>query len=314
MSKVAQIRQIIKETQELVEEVGRDVSETVENYNLALEEFRVTKESIRLSAIDELQEALEGVKHLPQTEFEPDIVEEEMEPLQELEPPKRYEVEEPKAGVFKAKFYGFITFLVMLVGFILTGALMRHLDPLSLVGTQWRQSIEESFGFFSSLVIQSSDAGAAIGMVLALVLSFGVGYLVYYFLLMRAAAKNLAKAQEIFEEARNWSQEQRAFIGRVKDVLSFLQDAGFATKGLKLFGDEYGARVKRARFFDGEDFEAMSAHAKEEVQTAQKLLAKLSQLANLELYAKDLEVASSVKEAINAAKEQLDRLKEKVYG
>lgn len=310
MSKIAKIKEIIKEAQELVDEVSRDVNEKVENYNLALEEFRVAKESIKLSAIDELQEAIEGIQNLPEAEFEPEIVEEEMEPLHELEPPKIYEVQEPKTGVFKAKFWGFVTFLVVLAAFVLTGAFMRHIDPLSFFGSQWRQSLEESFGFFSALITQSGDAGAAIGMVVSLAAAFGLGYLVYYLLLSQAATKNLARAQEVFEEAKHWSKEQRSFIEKLKNIVQFLQDANYTAKGLKLFGEEFGARVKRARFFEGEDFSTMSQHAKDEVQRAQQLHAKLSQLAALELYAKDYELALSVKEAIASAKSLLETLKE----
>ena len=192
---------------------------------------------------------------------------------------------------------------------------MRHIDLLSITPQNWRQNLEEAFGFYSSLVTQSADAGAAIGIAIALGAGALLGYLVYWLLANAAAAKNLSKAKAIFEEARAWSEEQRVLIEKLKKVGEFLREALYTLRGNKHFGDEYGARVKRARFFEGDDYEAMSPVSKEEVSTAQRLYGTLQRLGRLRLYATgDFEIAPSVVAVIEEARVQMISLKERIYG
>ncbi|MRJ01950.1 MAG: hypothetical protein GXO19_07070 [Epsilonproteobacteria bacterium] len=314
MSKIAQIRQIIRESRELVDEVTRDLHEAVNHYNLALEEHRVIKENIRLATLDELREALEGIENLPQKEAQPIVVEDGSEPLRPIDPPEPYEIEEPSAGLFKAKFWGFLTFLVALAAIVGVGALMRNVDPMAISPENWRESLEKAFGFYSSLITQSPDAGAALGVVVALAVAALLGYLVYFLIANGAASRNLLKAQEVFEEVQEWSEEQRRFIEKLRGVGEFLKGANRTLQGGKLFGDEFAARVKRARFFDGDDFAQMGPVARGESESAQELDLTLRRLSEMELYAKDFEIAQPVKRALEEGAQLVDRLKKRVYG
>ena len=313
MTKIAQIQKIVRESHELAEEIYQDLTESIQNYNIALEEFRTLQESLKLSTIDELRESLEGIENLPEEIYEPQI-QEELDELTPLQEPKKFEIQEPKAGVLRAKFFGFFIFLLLLILLVGVAIFMRHIDPLLIVSSQWRESLENVFGFYSSLILGSADAGAAMGVILVLVISFGAGFLVYYLMLQSAAKKNLAAAKALFEDVKNWAQEQREQIEKIKKVCEFLEDAIFTIKGCRLFGDEYGARVKRERFFEGDDFVKMSDIGKSEIQSAQSLLAKLTQLASLRLYAKDFEIAQSTRSILQDARSFLNSLKAKIYG
>jgi hypothetical protein len=315
MSKVTQIQRITGEAKMLVDEVYRDLVEATNSYNLLLEEFEATQQSVTLSSLNELQESLDGMKHLPPVPSEPQIAQEDFEPLKPLEVPNPPEVNEPKIGLFKAKFWGFMTFLAVVVGFAVGGAVMRHIDLGSITPENWRQNLEEAFGFFSSLITRTPDSGAAIGIVAALGVGALLGYLVYWMLANTAAAKNLSKAKEIFARAKEWSEEQRAFIEKLKKMGEFLQEGIYALQAERYFGDEFGARVKRARFFEGDDYEAMSPVAKDEVATAQRLQAALRRMTDLKLYAtSDYEVAPDVKAVFKEARKEVDGIKKRIYG
>ncbi|MRI84248.1 MAG: hypothetical protein C6I00_07500 [Nitratiruptor sp.] len=314
MSKIAQVREILEQTRELVDEVQRDVSEAIERYNLSLEEHRVAKESIKLATLDELQEALEGIEHLPQEEYEPQIVQEGYAPLEPLDPPEPFEVEEPSEGLFKAKVLGFFTFLVTLVGIVAVGGFMRHIDPLAIDESNWRQSLEEIFGFYSALVTQTPSAGPALGTALAFALAGLLGYLVYWIVANKAAARNLVKARELFEAAKRWSQEQRELIEKLRSIQRFLEEANRTITGTRLFGDEFAARVKRAKFFDGTDYEGMHPVAQEETREALQLQKRLTLLAQSDLLAQEFSIAPAIQKLYEDARTLMERLKARIYG
>ncbi len=311
MSRLAQIRSIVQEAKELAQEVGRDLGESVEEYNLALKEFESVQESIKLATVDELKEALAG---LPKEEiYEPEIVE-EGEVLSELPEPQILEVEEPKEGLFRAKFLGFLSALVVFAASVLGGAVLKNIDLTQLQSSNLRESLEGVFSFYSSLITGSPHAGAAIGSVVIIALSLLVGYLVYLFLASGAAKSNLEIAKGMLNNVKEWSEEQRSFIEKLKNLTSYLHQSLQNMRGAKVFGEEFAARVKRARFFEGDEIEQMSDMARGEIEHAHKLLQTLASVAALKLYAKDWELSEHVKEQLEETGRFVEELKAQIYG
>ncbi|GEM_PF-3282373 len=314
MGRVGEIKKIISQAKELVEECKKDLVEKVEEYNISLDEFQRQKEIIKTSTIDDVEEVLDEIDNLPENPYQVEVVEEDMERLEPVEIPEVYEVEEPISGFFKAKFFGFIAFLLSLLAFLTVALVMKRYDLTALNLQNWQKYIEDGFNFYSSLLLQTSDTSPIVGGIVITALSFAVGYLVYFIVVHSAASKNLQRAREIFEEAKEWVERQKEFIERLKERISFLKDTNHTLEGLRIFGEEFASRGKRDIFFEGRDFEGFSQIAKDEILSLQKLDLELNTAAKLELYVEGDDIASVVKSRIDEMKELINSLKAKIYG
>ncbi len=313
MGKLAEIKRLTEESRNLVEEFQRDLNEAIEEYNSVLREFEVIKESIELSTLKEIEEALDGMEHLPQISLKPVVeCEDEEALLRELEPEKPYEVEEPRAGTFGAKFWGFITAVVVFLGFGAFGAYMKRLnfDP-ALIDMKF---FEQSYGFFSDLLTGTSDSAPALGVVLAGGISILLGYFVYLALLNRAASQNLQRAEAIFEAAKEYVKEKEPFMQKVKGFREFFKKALETIKGARIFGDEFEAKVKRIRFFEGDDYEALSSGSQEDVKILCLLRNDLEVVVAMKPFEKDGAVASEVVSLIEDIEKDVESAKKRVYG
>ncbi|BCD68923.1 hypothetical protein [Nitratiruptor sp. YY09-18] len=313
MGKLAQIKELIDEAKSIVEETTADVSEAVASYNTKLEEIKVLQESLASHTLSQIESSLSNLQNAPELLYEPEVIEESMEILEPLQAPEPFEIQEPRAGLLQAKFWGFVTFLLTLVVLLGIGIFMRHISFAALQ-SNLENTLSQSASFFSSLLVQSPHAGPAFGTVLILIVSLALGYGVYWILASKAARYNIAQAQNILEQAREWSHERREFLQKIQEVTKFLNDVLFALQGVKLFGEEFSARVKRARFFDGSDFTTLPTVAQGEVSTLQNIAAKAQNLAKLQLYAQDFIIAQSVRSAIDDAKALINSIKVKIYG
>ena len=313
MGKLAQIKELVQKSEELVDEVYKDLVEEVDEYNEMVQKLQMTQESIQLATLPNLQEAFEGMENLPEVPMEPQI-EEDQESIKKLDIPRKYEIQEPRTGLFGAKLFGFLTFLIVGIGAFVVGAMMKKIDLMSMNGQNWRQSLEDVLGFYSSLITQSSDAGPALGSVVIAVAAIGGGYLVYFLLANSAASKNLTKAQEMYQSVKEWCEEQRSLIEKLRSLRMRLKDALYVLEGNRIFGEEFAARVKRVRFFDGDDYMNLSERPKEEVDSARLLLANLSSLAHQKFYIQDFALASSIQSILDEARTLMESIKEKIYG
>jgi hypothetical protein len=313
MGKIAQIKSIIDEAKEIVQECKKDLVESVEEYNLKLDEFNREKEIIKSSTIANVEDVLSKIENLPENPYEPEVIDEDLEKLSKASIGDIYEVDEPKSGFFKGKFYGFIAFLLSLVAFLAIGLYMKKYNLASIDFNQWQKYIEDGFGFYGSFILQDSNM-QIVGLALAIAVSFFIGYVVYLIVVLSAASTNLERAKEIFEEAKRWVEEKREFIEELKERISFLSLTNFNLKALRVFADEFESRVKRDMLFEKNDFNSYSKIAKEESITLLEIDGKLQRVVDFEIGLKDNKIANSVKAQVEELKDFVDNLKGKIYG
>ncbi|MRI58899.1 MAG: hypothetical protein C6H99_05265 [Epsilonproteobacteria bacterium] len=313
MGKLAKIRSLTEEAKNLVEEFQRDLNEAIEEYNAALKEFEVVKESVELSTLKEIDEALEGMEHLPQIPLKPVIeCEDEGAILREIEPEEPYEVEEPRSGTFAAKFWGFVVAVLLFLGFGAVGAYLKNLNlDLSMIDMKF---IEQAYGFYSDLITGTSGSAPALGIVLAAAVSILVGYLVYLAFVGKAASMNLQRAEAIFEAAKSYVEQKEPFLHKVKTLKEFFQKALATLKSARIFGDEYEARAKRIRFFEGDDFEALSSPSKTDIIDLCYLKNDLEVIVASKPYEQNDMVAPEVVALFDDVDRDVAKIKQRIYG
>ncbi len=309
MSKIAQIRSIVSDAKEMVEEVEREVVESVEEYNLALAELESLKESISLSDLHEMQDALSSIQNLPQ-EPAKELAECE-DKLISIDPPQPYEVKEPKSGTFAAKFWGFVVALLVFVGLGAIGAYFKKLnfDP-SMIDMKF---IEQAFGFYSDLITGSSGSAAALGIALGALVAIVIGYIVYWIMINAAASSNLSRAQALFEGAKEYVQRQREFLQHLKKWREFLQKAVKTLKGAKLFSDELSAKVERIKFFEGEDYQQYERNSQKDIADLMILNQMLKAFTQMELCKNEEEIDQEVRNFFNELEQTVENIKQRVY-
>ena len=309
MSKLAQIRSIVAEAKEMVEEVEREVVESVGEYNLTLTELESLKESISLSDLHEMQDALSSIQNLPQ---EPAKKLAECEDkLISIDPPQPYEVKEPKSGTFAAKFWGFMVALFTFMGLGILGAYFKKLnfDP-SLIDMKF---VEQAFSFYSDLLTGSSGSAAALGITAAGLVAVGIGYIVYWVMISAAASSNLSRAQALFEGAKEYVQQQREFLQHLKRWKEFLKKAVQTLKGAKLFSDELSAKVERIKFFEGNDYQKYRQNSQQDIADLIKLNHMLVAFVEMEICKKEDEIDQEVQKFFNELEKMVERIKQRVY-
>lgn len=309
MSKLAQIRSIVAEAKDMVEEVEREVVESVGEYNAALAEFESLKDSVSLSELKEIKDALASIKNLP-SQSTLDVIECE-ESLTHIDPPSPFEVKEPTSGTFAAKFWGFIVTILVFGGLGAVGAYFKNLnfDP-TMIDMKF---VEEAFGFYSDLITGSSGSAAALGIAAAALVSIISGYIVYWVMVNAAASSNLAKAQALFEEAKEYVKRQREFLERVNGWKGFLQKIIGTVKSAKVFSDELSAKVERIKFFEGDDFTNYQKSSKKDIEDLIKLNEELIAFAKIELCKEGEDIAQEVKSFFEQLERSVEDLKQRVY-
>jgi len=253
------------------------------------------------------------MENLPQVPLKPVIeCEDENAILRELEPEEPYEVDEPRSGTFAAKFWGFVVALLVFLGFGAVGAYLKNLnlDP-SMIDMKF---IEQAYGFYSDLITGTSDSAAALGIVLTAAISILIGYLVYLALVSKAASSNLQRAEAIFEAAKSYVQEKEPFMHKVKALREFFQKALQTLKGARVFGDEFEARAKRIRFFEGNDYEALSAPSKEDIKDLCVLKNDLEVIVAIKPCEKDGTVAVEIVELFEDVDKDVSQIRRRIYG
>ncbi len=309
MGKLAQTRKLIQEAKNLVQEFEQELTGEIEEYNLALEEVQVQKEALQTS-LQNMETALEGIQNLPEVAVEP-VVEVEGEELQEITPPAPYTIEEPKVGSFAAKFWGFIATILVFAALGLVGAVMQKLTIApQMIDMKF---IEQAFGFYGALIVGNSPQATWVGIGAAALVSLIVGWIVYLIVLNSAAAKNLQLAQQIYEEAKEYIQSHEPLLQKVKNLKAFLQESVHKIKGVKILGDEFAARVHRARFFEGEDFKQYQLLSRDEVSTLLQLRGKTLALLQMRLVATQEGIVPEVQEFFESVAEDIQRIKEWIY-
>ncbi len=309
MSKLAQIRSIIAEAKDMLEEVEREVVESVGEYNATLAEFNTLKDSISLSELEEMKDALASIKNLP-SQSAPSTMECE-ERLTHIDPPASFELKEPKSGTFAAKFWGFIVAVLVFVGLGAVGAYFKNLnfDP-SLIDMKF---VEDAFGFYSDLITGSSGSAAALGIAVAAFVSIITGYIVYWVMVNAAASSNLSKAQALFEEAKEYVNKQKEFLQRVKAWREFLQKVIDTVKSAKIFSDELSAKVTRIKFFEGDDFTKYKETSKEDVKDLLRLNEQLIVFTTMELCKEGDAISPEVENFFDELYQSVENIKKRVY-
>jgi len=309
MGKLAQTRKLIQEAKNLVQEFERELTKEIEEYNLALEEVQVQKEALQTS-LQNMETALEGIQNLPEVAIEP-VVEVEGEELSHVTPPSPYTVQEPTIGSFAAKFWGVIATIFVFAALGLVGAVMQKLtiDP-QMIDMKF---IEQAFGFYGALIVGSSSQAAWVGIGAAALVSLIVGWIVYLIVLNSAAAKNLQLAQQIYEEAKEYIQSHEPLLQKIKNLKAFLQESLHKMRGLRILDDEFGARVHRARFFEGEDFEQYQPLSRDEVSTLLQLRGKTLALLQMRLVATQEGIVPEIREFFESVAEDIQKIKEWIY-
>ncbi len=309
MGKLAQTRKLIQEAKSLVQEFEQELTHEIEAYNLALEEVQVEKEVLE-ATMQNMDGALEGIQNLPELPLEP-VVEVEGEELSKIAPPPPYSVEEPKVGSFAAKFWGFVTALLVFVGLGIGGAVMQKLtiapDMIDL------HFIEQAFGFYGKLIVGSSPQAPWIGISVAGLMALIIGLIVYLIVLNSTAAKNLRLARQIYDEVKEYIQKHEPLLQKVKNLKTFLQQSVRKIKGVKVLGDEFGARVQRVRYFEGDDFEQYQPLSKEETMKLLELKAKAAALVQMRLVATQEGIAKEVEEFFEEVEKEIEKIKEWIY-
>ena len=309
MGKLAQTRQLIQEAKNLVQEFEQELTHEIEKYNLALQELQVQKETLQ-TTVENMDSALEGVEHLPEVAVEP-VVEIEGEELQEITPPAPYTIEEPKIGSFAAKFWGFVTAILVFVGLGLVGAVMQKLTITpQMIDMKF---VEQAFGFYGALIVGNTPQAAWIGIAAATLVSLIVGWIVYLIVLSSAAGKNLQLAQQIYEEAKAYIQSHEPLLQKVKNLKAFLQESVHKIKGIKILGDEFAMRVHRVRYFEGEDFEQYQPISKDETTTLLQLKGKAVALLQMRLVAIQEGIVQEVAQFFEGVGEDIEKIKEWIY-
>ena len=309
MGKLAQTRQLIQEAKNLVQEFEQELTHEIEKYNLALQELQVQKETLQ-TTVENMDSALEGVEHLPEVAVEP-VVEVEGEELQEITPPAPYTIEEPKIGSIAAKFWGFVTAILVFVGLGLVGAVMQKLTITpQMIDMKF---VEQAFGFYGALIVGNTPQAAWIGIAAAALVSLIVGWIVYLIVLSSAAGKNLQLAQQIYEEAKAYIQSHEPLLQKVKNLKAFLQESVHKIKGIKILGDEFAMRVHRVRYFEGEDFEQYQPISKDETTTLLQLKGKAVALLQMRLVAIQEGIVQEVAQFFEGVGEDIEKIKEWIY-
>ncbi len=311
MSKLAQIRSIIQEARELIEEFRTDAVAAIEEYNANLASLTTLQESIALTDVPRIKENLNSFTGLSEQTLTPIIECEDSEsllaPADPLEP---FEVEEPRRGAIAAKLWGVVAALAFFVILGIVGAVLQHLaiDPAQINAKQLLQSYALYKQFLPGM-----NASPYIGVALAALVSILFGILVSWALLHKAATSNLAQAKALFEAAKEYVEANRPRIEHLKNLAAFLAEAKRNLEGLKVLGEEYEARAKRIRFFEGNDAAAITESSRKELARLQKLFDKLDALAQLQLCKSDEDVAQAVRELFEEAGKLVEETKKEIY-
>ncbi len=309
MGKLAQTRKLIQEARELVREFEQELTKEIEEYNLTLEEIKVEKEVLQTS-LQNMETALEGIQNLPEVAVEP-VMEAEGEELSPVTPPSSYTVQEPTIGSFAAKVWGFIATLFVFAGLGLVGAVIQKLTIApQMIDLKF---IEQAFGFYGALIVGNSPQAVWVGIGAAALVSLIVGSIVYLIVLNSAAGKNLQQAQQIYEEAKEYIQSHEPLLHKIKSLKTFLQESLHKMRGLKILDDEFGARVHRVRFFEGEDFEQYQPLSRDEVSMLLQLRGKTLALLQMHLVATQEGIAEEVREFFENVGEEIQKIKEWIY-
>ncbi len=309
-----EIRRLVDEAKNMVEEFQRDLNEAIEEYNQSVREFDVLKESISFSTMREIDEALNGVSNLPNIVARPLVKSDNTESLlQQIDPVEPYELEEPNAGTFAAKFWGFLTALLTFLGFGVGGAYIKGLeiDP-SKIDMNW---FNKAYSFYSELITGTpNDSAPAFGLVLTGGISLLLGYLVYWLITNRAATQNLQQAQAIYEAAKEYIQQKQSLLERVLTFKQFFNKAIQTVRKIRVFGDEFQARAKRIRFFEGNDFSKMVPTSQQDIKDLLQIKNDLEVAMEVKPYEKDGKVAPEVARLFDEVSGDVEKVKKRVYG
>ena len=308
MSKLSQIKNIVQEARELVEDIQSRLSEKVEEYNVAVTEYQDIKEAIALGELKRISSDIETLQNLPES-LEVAAIECQ-DKVQTLEPQKPLEIEEPRSGTFGAKFWGFIVAVVIFLGFGAVGAYLKKLN-FDVIDMKF---FEQAFGFYSDIITGTSGSAPVLGIAIAGVIAIVVGYIVYLILINKAAASNLERAQEIFEEAKNYAHDKEILMQQLQKIKEFLDSAIEELKAAKVFATEFDARVERIKFFEGEDFENFTQTSKEDVQLLLGLKNRLDTIVKSELCKEEEDISEEVKALFEDLGNEIEKLKRRVYG
>ncbi len=308
MSKLSQIKNIVQEAKELVEDVQSRLSEKIEEYNIAVTEYNDLKEAIAIGELGRIQKSLESLQNLPES-LEVVAIECQ-EKVQTLEPQKPLEIEEPRSGTFGAKFWGFIVAVIIFLGFGAVGAYFKKLN-FDVIDMKF---FEQAFGFYSDIITGTSGSAPVLGITIAGAIAIVVGYIVYLVLINKAAASNLERAQEIFEEAKNYAHDKEILMQQLQKIKEFLDSAIEELKAAKVFATEFSAKLERIKFFEGIDFENFAQPSKEDVQLLLGLKNALDTIVQSELCKEDEDISDEVKVLFENLGNEIEKLKRRVYG
>ncbi len=306
MTKPAQIKKLIKDAKELIQTVTEQYNGMVEHYMLKKEEFEAVLNGIANATLPRAKEALQNISNLPSVEV--GNVEIRGESLPEFHISEPMAIVEPTKGRVGAVFWSIMCGLLILVGFVGVGAIFAHLSFEQILS---RTFFEEAFSFYSSLIIGESHAAPALGVVVVLAVSGGIGALCYLILNYKAQSQNLKKAQIIYDSAKMYVQQKEEQIKQMQEILSFLQNAIFNLQGAKLFTEEFTAALFRIHFFEGDDFEAFAQKSKETTQHLMRLI-QILELAHKEIFSQD-DIAVEAKAFYEEMGKEVLKIKEEIY-
>ncbi len=311
MSKLAQIRSIVQEARELIEEFNFDAVAAIEEYNANLASLTTLQESVALTDVPRIKENLNSFTGLQEQTLTPIIECEDpdnlLAPADPLEP---FEVREPRRGAIAAKLWGVVAALALFVILGIVGAVLQHLslDPSQIDAKQLLQS----YAFYKQF-LPGMNASPFIGVAMAALASILFGILVSWALLHKAAANNLTEAKALFEAAKEYVENHRPRIEHLKTLAAFLAEAKRNLEGLKVLGEEYEARAKRIRFFEGNDAAAISESSRKEIARLQKLFDKLDALSQVQLCKSGEDVDEAVRNLFEEAGKLVEETKEEIY-
>ncbi len=310
MGKLSQIRELTKEAKELAHTFQTELNEAIEECNLRIEELDLLKEAIETTTFPQSDEIFEKMANAPEVTSEPVVEVEDGATLQKFTPQEPLEIKEPKTGTFAAKFWGVVVALVLFGLFGVIGAFMEHasLSQLDM------QSFLNAFGFYSDLLTGSKGAAPALGIGLAGIISLLIGYGVYRALLVKAAASNLQKAQEILESVKSYIEKKTPYMENIKQISSFLKNFVHSLEGGKVLSEEFIARAKRIMFFEGEDFTQLQPSSKKDIEMLQALLRELKLAIKQPLYMKEEKIVPEVAQIAQDVEKSVQEAKGYVYG
>ena len=311
MNKLAHIRSIVQEARELIEEFRTDAVAAIEEYNANLASLTTLQESIALTDVPRIKENLNSFTGLSEQMFTPIIECEDPDNLLvSADALESFEVVEPRRGAIAAKLWGVLAAIVLFVLLGIVGAILQHLmlDPSQMDAKQLLQS----YAFYKQF-LPGMNASPYIGVAMAALVSILFGILVSWVLLHKAAAANLAQAKALFDAAKEYVETNRPRVEHLKTLAAFLAEAKKNLEGLKILGEEYEARAKRIRFFEGNDAAALSERSRKELARLQKLFDKLDALSQVQLCKSDEDVAQAVRELFEEAGKLVEETKEEIY-